>query len=53
MSSLGRVKIVDVELVYFDLFDNYPYEYEVETAYCPAWKITANTANYGDGMILI
>jgi hypothetical protein len=48
MSSLGRVKIVDVELVYFDLFDNYPYEYE--TTYCPAWKITAN---YGDGMILI
>jgi hypothetical protein len=53
MSSLGRVKITEVELVYFDLFDSYPYEYEGETTYYPAWKITAETANYGDEVLMI
>ncbi|MDY0387664.1 MAG: hypothetical protein RBT65_11170 [Methanolobus sp.] len=53
MSPLGRVKIMDMELVYFDLFDYYPYEYEGETTYYPAWKITAKTSNYGDEIIMI
>lgn len=53
MSPLGRVKIVDVELVYFDLFDYYPYGYKGETTYYPAWKMTAETSNYGDEVIMI
>lgn len=53
MSPLGRVRIVDIELVYFDGFDYYPYEYEGEVTYYPAWKITAETSNYGDEIIMI
>ncbi|WP_462273111.1 hypothetical protein [Methanohalophilus sp.] len=49
MSSLGKVKIVDVEFVYFDNFESYPYKYEGETRYYPAWKITSETSSgYGD-----
>jgi hypothetical protein len=53
MSPLGRVRIVDIELVYFDSFDYYSYEYEGETTYYPTWKITAETSNYGDEIIMI
>ena len=53
MSRLGRVKIVNVEFVYFNGFESYPYEYTGETTYYPAWKITAKTSNYGEETILI
>lgn len=53
MSPLGRVRIVDIEFVYFDRFDYYSYEYEGETTYYPTWKITAETSNYGDEIIMI
>lgn len=53
MSPLGRVKIVDIELVYFNLFDQYPYEYEGETTYYPTWKIAAKTSNYGGEEIIM
>lgn len=53
MSPLGRVKIVDIELVYFNLFDYYPYEYEGEITYYPTWKITAKTSNYGGEEIIM
>ncbi len=53
MPLLGWVRILDVELVYFDFFDYYPYEYKGETTYYPAWKITAETSNYGDEVIMI
>ncbi|HJH29281.1 MAG TPA: hypothetical protein C5S51_06255 [Methanosarcinaceae archaeon] len=53
MSPLGRVRIVDIELVYFDGFDYYPYEYKGKAIYYPTWKITAETSNYGDEIIMM
>jgi hypothetical protein len=53
MSSLGRINIIDIEFVYFSLFDDYPYEYEGEITYYPSWKITAETSNYGNVVLMI
>lgn len=53
MFSLGRVRIIDVKFVYFNGFDTYPYRYEGQTTYYPAWKVTAETSNYGDKVLMI
>jgi hypothetical protein len=52
MSALGRVKIQNVELVYFGLFDNYDMQIGEKTYY-PAWKIEAITSNYGNQILFI
>ena len=51
--SLGRVRITDVKFVYFNGFDTYPYKYEGQTTYYPAWKVTAETSNYGNEVLMI
>ena len=51
--SLGRVRITDVKFVYFNGFDTYPYRYEGQTKYYPTWKVTAETSNYGDEVLMI
>lgn len=51
--SLGRVRITDAELVYFNGFDTYPYRYEGQTTYYPAWKVTVETSNYGNGVLMV
>lgn len=53
MFSLGRVQITGVKLVYFNGFDTYPYRYEGQTTYYPAWKLTVETSNYEDKVLLI
>ena len=53
MFSLGRIRITDVKFVYFNGFDTYPYRYEGQTTYYPAWKVTAETSNYGDEVLMI
>jgi hypothetical protein len=53
MFSLGRVKITDVKLVYFNGFDTYPYRYGGQTTYYPAWKVTVETSNYGDEVLMV
>ncbi|AKB23538.1 hypothetical protein MSMTP_0069 [Methanosarcina sp. MTP4] len=53
MSPLGRTRITGVEFVYFNGFETYPYGYEGETTYYPAWKLTALTSNYGDEVLMI
>lgn len=53
MFSLGRIRITDVKFVYFNGFDTYPYRYGGQTTYYPAWKITAETSNYGDEVLMI
>lgn len=51
--SLGRVRITDVKFVYFNGFDTYPYRYEGQTKYYPAWKVAVETSNYGDEILMI
>lgn len=51
--SLGRVRITDAELVYFNGFDTYSYRYEGQTTYYPAWKVAVETSNYGDEVLMI
>ena len=51
--SLGRIRITDVKFVYFNGFNTYPYGYEGQTTYYPAWKVTAETSNYGDEVLMI
>lgn len=51
--SLGRVRITDVKFVYFNGFDTYPYRHENQTKYYPAWKLTVETSNYGDEVLMI
>jgi len=51
--SLGRVRIIDVKFVYFNGFDTYPYRYEGQTKYYPAWKVAVETSNYGDEILMI
>jgi hypothetical protein len=51
--SLGRTRIVDVEFVYFNGFDTYPYRYIGKTTYYPAWKLTVETADYGTEVLMI
>ena len=51
--SLGRVRITDVKFVYFNGFDTYPYRYEGQTKYYPAWKVKVETSNYGDEILMI
>lgn len=53
MFSLGRIRITDVKFVYFNGFDTYPYRYEGQTTYYPAWKVTAETSNYGNEVLMI
>lgn len=53
MFSLGRIKITDVEFVYFNGFDSYPYRYKGQTTYHPAWKVTVETSNYGNEVLMI
>jgi len=53
MFSLGRTRITDVKFVYFNGFDTYPYRYEGQTTYYPAWEVTAETSNYGDEVLMI
>ncbi|WP_440946481.1 hypothetical protein ACSAZL_20985 [Methanosarcina sp. T3] len=53
MFSLGRTRITDVKFVYFNGFDTYPYRYEGQTTYYPAWEIKVETSNYGDEVLLI
>ncbi|WP_198003775.1 HEAT repeat domain-containing protein [Methanococcoides burtonii] len=53
MSSLGRVRITEVEFVYFDRFDVYPYGYGDETTYYPTWKLTTKTSNYGHEILMV
>jgi hypothetical protein len=53
MFSLGRTRITDVKFVYFNGFETYPYRYEGRTTYYPAWKVTAETSNYGDEVLMI
>jgi hypothetical protein len=53
MFSLGRIRITDVKFVYFNGFDTYPYRYDGQTTYYPAWKVTAETSNYGDEVLMI
>jgi len=53
MFSLGRIRIIDVKFVYFNGFDTYPYRYEGQTTYYPAWKVTAETSNYGSEVLMI
>lgn len=53
MFSLGRVRITDVKLVYFNGFDAWPYRYGGQTIYYPAWKLTVETSNYGEKILLI
>lgn len=35
------------------IFESYPYKYEGKTTYYPAWKITAETSNCGEEIIMI
>ena len=51
--SLGRVRITDVKFVYFNGFDTYPYRYEGQTKYYPAWKVAVETSTYGDEILMI
>jgi hypothetical protein len=53
MFSLGRIRIIDVKFVYFKGFDTYPYGYEGQTTYYPTWKVTVETSNYGDEVLMI
>ncbi|MDY9927684.1 hypothetical protein [Methanosarcina sp.] len=53
MFSLGRTRITDVKFIYFNGFDTYPCEYKGKTTYYPAWKITAETSNYGNEILII
>jgi hypothetical protein len=53
MFSLGRIRITDVEFVYFNGFDSYPYRYNGQTTYYPAWKVTVETSNYGNEVLMI
>ncbi|AKB16931.1 MULTISPECIES: hypothetical protein [unclassified Methanosarcina] len=53
MFSLGRIRITDVKFVYFNGFDTYPYRYEGQTTYYPAWKVMVETSNYGDEVLMI
>ncbi|UGV41200.1 HEAT repeat domain-containing protein [Methanococcoides orientis] len=53
MSSLGRVRITEVEFVYFDRFADYPYDYRGETTYYPTWKLTTETSNYGHEILMV
>ena len=52
MLSLGRIRIIDVKFVYFNGFDTYPYRYERQTKYYPAWKLTAKTSS-GDRILMV
>lgn len=53
MFSLGRIRITDVKFVYFNGFDTYPYRYDGQTTYYPAWEVTAETSNYGSEVLMI
>jgi|GEM_PF-1200370 len=53
MFSLGRIRITDVKFVYFNGFDTYPYRYDGQTTYYPAWEVTAETSNYGNKVLMI
>lgn len=53
MSSLVRIRITDVEFVYFDRFDVYPYDYRGETTYYPTWKLTTKTSNYVHEILMV
>ncbi|AKB76542.1 hypothetical protein MSHOH_0059 [Methanosarcina horonobensis HB-1 = JCM 15518] len=53
MFSLGRIRITEVEFVYFNSFDTYSYRYKGQTTYYPAWKITAETSNYGNEVLMV
>lgn len=53
MFSMGRIRITDVEFVYFNGFDTYPYRYKGQTTYYPAWKVTVETSNYGNEVLMI
>lgn len=53
MFSLGRVRIIEVKFVYYNGFDTYPCRYAGQTTYYPAWKVTAETSNYGDQILMI
>lgn len=53
MFSLGRIRITDVKFVYFNGFDTYPYRYKSQTTYYPAWKVTVETSNYGNEVLMI
>lgn len=51
--SLGRIRITDVKFVYFNGFDTYPYRYKGQNTYYPAWKVTVETSNYGNEVLMI
>lgn len=53
MFSMGRVRITDVKFVYFNGFDTYAYRYKGQTTYYPAWKVTVETSNYGNQVLMI
>jgi hypothetical protein len=53
MFSMGRIRITDVEFVYFNGFDIYSYRYKGQTTYYPAWKVTVETSNYGNEVLMI
>jgi hypothetical protein len=53
MFSLGRIRITDVQFVYFNGFDTYSCRYRSKTIYYPAWKVTVETSNYGDEVLMI
>lgn len=53
MVSLGRTRIVEINFVYFNGFDSYPYRYAGKTTYYPAWKLTVETSNYGIKELII
>jgi hypothetical protein len=50
---MGRIRITDVKFVYFNGFDTYTYRYEGQTTYYPTWKITVETSNYGNEVLMI
>ncbi|MDQ1274791.1 MAG: hypothetical protein QG610_363 [Euryarchaeota archaeon] len=53
MFSLGRIRITDVKFVYFNGFDTYTYRYKGQTTYYPAWKVTVETSNYGNEILMV
>lgn len=53
ISSSGRTRIVAVKFVYFNGFHTYPYRYVGKTKYYPAWKLTVETADYGNKELMI
>ncbi|WP_410508205.1 hypothetical protein RSJ42_15680 [Methanosarcina hadiensis] len=51
--SLGRTRITDVKFVYFNGFVAYSHRYKGQTTYYPAWKVTVETSNYGNEVLMI